>query len=240
MKMSTPDVVCRSPHPCDFRLARVLDRGWGEMAFEYYWDSTSGLKDSDGQGNPDLADCVLYEYTTYSHNAGAGGAGQSDTEAMNASENSKQLRGGEEYHAGRYADCCYYPPDPPFLGWEFRDPTDGRTAPVALGCFAATQGWAWDRHKTGGRLRLPEHQTDQVFTIAAVQEYRFHCSVCGLDARIPGSHSGPHVILRRFEQHKPLELNVWRYSFQKHHHLAYMDVDAAGYVDDSAHIGFGP
>lgn len=193
-------------HPCGFRLHRRFDRGWGEMAFEYRWDSTSGLKAADGVGNPDLDHCSLYERTTYAGNAGA------------------------------YADGWYLPPEPPFVGWRFRDPTDGRTGPVGLECFPASQGWAWDRHKVGGRLVVP---TDPALLnhIFARQEYRFVCDLCGLDAPVPGPDAGPHPVLRAFGHHHG---GVWRYAFVKHGATAWMDVDARGYVDDSAHIGFGP
>src|SRR5438067_1188126 len=141
-------------HPCGFRLVRTLDKGWGEMAFEYRWDSTSGIKANDS-GNPDLAHCSLYEVTTYADNPGC------------------------------YRDGSLFPPDPPFVDWRFRDPTDGRTAPVALGRFPATQGWAWDRHKLGGRLLLPDSD-ETSFSIVAVQEYRFHCGICGLNGLLSG------------------------------------------------------
>ena len=214
-------------HPCSFRLARVLDRGWGELAFEYRWHSTSGVTDADGIGCPDLAHCSLYEVTSYAGNVGA------------------------------YAEGYYFPPNPPFVGWKFRDPTDGRTAPVALGCFPASQGWAWDRHKLGGSLRIPRTANEHCFEILARQEYRFQCAICGTDAVVPGSHSGPHDIVRVFA---PLEAtatlltgdttprlhgdtrtrSLWRYTLRKHHSSAYLDIDVEGYADDSAHIGFGP
>ncbi len=262
-------------HPCNFRLVRALDRGWGEMAFEYHWDSTSGLQGEDGQSNPDLNACTLYEYTTYPPGAAADISG-----LLPANHAAQHTR----VNQGRHDAGWYYPSDPPFAAWKFRDPTDGRTAPVALGCFSAINGWAWDRHKLAGRLDVPEHAAqhkfnasieqeyqenlEQIFVIAAMQEYRFHCSMCGVDAIVPGSHSGPHMLLRCFAPRrlngtthtslpqsdimdkvvtpdaqrnadKPLPL-VWRYSFHKHQAGAYLDLNAAGYVDDSAHIGFGP
>lgn len=97
-------------HPCNFHLHRYLDRGWGEIAFEYRWDSTSGEKEPASGQTPDLAHCHLYELTHYS------GSG------------------------GRSVEGWFYPPDPPFVGWKFRDPTDGRNGPVGLECFPASQG----------------------------------------------------------------------------------------------------
>lgn len=142
-------------------------------------------------------------------------------------------------HGDRCGGERYMPPDPPFLGWTFRNPTDGRFGPVGLERFAASQGWAWDRHKLGGRLLvLP---ATGMYTIVARQEYRFQCELCGQDGRVPGPDAGPHLITRTFA---PItaegENAVWRYRIRKHDREAWMDLDAAGYVDDSAHIGFGP
>lgn len=236
------------PHPINFRLTRVLDRGWGEMAFEYQWDSTTGLKGEDGLTNPDLNCCKLYEMTSYASNAGT------------------------------YQDGYFHPTSPPFPEWRFRDPTDGRSAPVALGCFAASQGWAWDRHKLGGALIIPPDEVSirdgfygGIYSIKAIQEYRFHCEVCNMDAIVPGKSSGPHSIRRIFalkdnlsvlQPEKPSDNNsdtyseqcvvynasslpsptrrVWRYMLLKHQSKATMDINENGYVDDSAHIGFGP
>jgi hypothetical protein len=125
-------------------------------------------------------------------------------------------------------------PNPPFIDWWFRNPTDGRTAPVGLECFPASQGWAWDRHKMLGRLQIPGECEE--FEIRGVQEYRFVCDLCGLDERIHGSHSGPHDIVRRFA---PTDA-FWRYSITKHNLTAWMDINTSGYVADSADIGFGP
>lgn len=197
------------PHPCEFRLLRTLDKGWGEMAFEYGWNSDSGIKEPDGS-TPDLAHCFLYEVTTYAGNT------------------------------GRYQEGYLFPPDPPFMDWKFRDPTDGRNAPVALGRFSAVQGWAWDRHKLGGRLLIPETGPAE-YRIIAMQEYRFHCEVCGADSLL----FGPHPIERRFfQQSAPIESGIeetcWRYLFQKHNTCAFLDISRKGYVADSAGIGFGP
>lgn len=198
-------------HPCNFRYHRFVDRGWGEAAFEYRWDSTSGVKAEDGIGNPDLEHCFLYEMTSYQENEGV------------------------------YREGFLHPPAPPFVDWKFRVPTDGRTGPVGQECFCATQGWAWDRHKLAGRLIIPERQ--KAYTIAAIQQYCFHCDLCGMDAVISGSDAGPHRILRTFaplgENADPL-LQTWRYSLHKHCHSVWMNVNRQGYVADSADIGFGP
>jgi hypothetical protein len=153
----------------------------------------------------DLAHCFLYEITTYAGNE------------------------------GRYDESWFYPADPPFIGWRFRDPTDGRTGPVGLERFAASQGWAWDRHKIGGRLVPPAD--GRTYAIHAVQEYHFHCELCGLDAVLPGPDAGPLGLTREFAPHD----TVWRYSITKHGITAWMDITPDGaYYDDSAHIGFSP
>jgi hypothetical protein len=204
--------VSSHSHPCNFRLHRHQDRGWGEIAFEYRWDSTSALKAEDALGNPDLSHCFLYELTHY------------------------------EIESGTLSEGYFIPSCPPFDNWRFRHPTDGRTGPVGCECFAATQGWAWDRHKLGGRLIVPEPTS--VYTITAVQEYRFTCELCGVDQIVPGSASGPHLLLRRFapqtEDQSRSTLPVWRYSVSKHDLSSWMDVDRNGYVADSAGTGFGP
>lgn len=231
-----PHSATDCPHPYDFRLTRVLDRGWGEIAFEYRWNSTSSqLNDIDGSDNSNniplyalnLKHCFLYELTTYTGNLGT------------------------------YQDSFFSPPNPPFADWRFRDPTDGRTAPVALGYFAASQGWAWDRHKLGGRLVIPDDTAASVepsYTITAIQQYRFHCERCGIDAPVPGAAAGPHNIVRAFAPLNPNLLSnpaqdrlirssetIWRYTLKKHDHQAALDINAlGGYVDDSAHLGFGP
>lgn len=198
------------PHPCRFRLHRTLDRGWGEIAFEYRWASTSGAGDGASGARPDLAHCHLYELTHYSGNR------------------------------GRYADGWFYPAEPPFAGWKFRDPTDGRTAPVGLECFPASQGWAWDRHKIGGRLVLPAPGPEE-YLIVATQSYRFFCDLCGTDEIVPGSHSGPHPILRTFRTKEgPGEPEVWRYSITKHDHCAWMDLGPRGFIIDSLGLEYGP
>lgn len=200
------------PHPCNFRLHRHQDRGWGELAFEYRWDSTSGCKAEDGLGNPDLEHCYLYEMTCY------------------------------EGNMGRFEDGFYRPCEPPFLAWRFREPTDGRTGPVGYERFVATQGWAWDRHKLGGRLIVPDEAG--IFTITAIQQYRFHCERCGADLPVPGSHAGPHALVRRFSLREGVRMEgnlpVWRYELSKHGLSAWMDINMQGYVADSAAIGFGP
>lgn len=83
--------------------------------------------------------------------------------------------------------------------------------PHSQDCALIWNGRTWDRHKAAGRLYVPEHAAqhkhlenadleqenpDRVFVIAAVQEYRFYCSVCGMDAVVSGYHSGPHALLR--------------------------------------------
>ena len=194
-------------HPRNFRLHRRLDRGWGEMAFEYRWDSTSGRKAEDEIEVPDLEHCRLYEMTTYAANA------------------------------GEWRDGYFHPPDPPFPDWQFRDPTDGRTGPVGLECFPASQGWAWDRHTRRGRFAIPPEPAE--YTIRATQCYRFQCAICGADDLVSGPDAGPHELQRIFA---PVAggSSAWRYTFQKHGHSAWLEIDAEGYVADSAGIGFGP
>jgi hypothetical protein len=200
------------PHPCNFSLLRHLDRGWGEIAFEYRWDSTSGEKDPASRGTPDLGHCHLYELTRYSGTLGQHVAG------------------------------WFCPADPPFIGWKFRDPTDGRSGPVGLECFPASQGWAWDRHKIGGPIRVPESGPGE-FLIVATQTYRFFCDLCGMDDLLPGSYAGPHEIVRAFRRAEPVGLSdgeVWRYSITKHGRGVWMDLGPQGFVGDSAGLGYGP
>lgn len=206
----TPTRVCPSstPHPCNFRLHRTLDRGWGEIAFEYRWDSTSGEADAGSAAKPDLAHCHLYEWARYS------GAG------------------------GHTADGWFHPADPPFPGWMFRDPMDGRTAPVGLECFPASQGWAWDRHKIGGRLVIPPPGPRE-YLITATQTYRFFCDRCGVDEVLPGSHSGPHSIRRAFRRKEDAG-EVWRYSITKHDQCAWMELGPGGFIADSLGLEYGP
>lgn len=207
------------------------------MAFEYRWDSTlqsasnvsaESAVDKNASDPLDLEYCFLYEYTTYDGNQGT------------------------------YQNDYFSPSNPPFVEWRFRNPTDGRTAPVALGYFAASQGWAWDRHKLGGKLFIPDDSTPRPeisYAFVALQQYRFHCQRCGMDAPVPGATSGPHAITRTFAplSHtlppiptsnwmiRDKDTVVWRYTLQKHGHTATYDINAWGdYVDDSAHLGFGP
>lgn len=197
-------------HPCNFRLTRHFDRGWGEIAFEYHWDSTGGHQGADGLENTGLAYCFLYELTRY------------------------------EACEGTEREGFFFPPDPPFLQWKFRNPTDGRTGPVGMERFAAAQGWAWDRHKLSGRLALPENSA-VVYRINSRQEYRFHCELCGEDTVVPGPDAGPHTIMRTFALNRTAESGcIWRYEIVKHGICAWMDWGAEGYVTDSAGLGFGP
>ena len=140
------------------------------------------------------------------------------------------------FNAGEWRGGYFLPPDPPFPDWKFRDPTDGRTGPVGLECFPASQGWAWDRHTRRGRLVIPSEPGQ--YAIRAVQSYRFQCAVCGADEMVHGADAGPHELRRTFAP--AAQSGVWRYTFGKHEYLAWMEIDAAGYVADSANIGFGP
>jgi DNA-binding transcriptional MerR regulator len=193
-------------HPRNFALARHIDRGWGELAFEYWWEASDGSSPGDSGELDSLSHCVLYEVTGYAGNEGA------------------------------YTDGWYIPPEPPFAGWRFRDPTDGRTAEVGMECFVATHGRAWDRHKIGGRLLPPVEPA--TFSFKAVQTYRFYCDECGLDEVIPGPRGGPHEIVRTFAP-SPTH-GLWRYTVSKHDFSAWMDVDEAGFVADSLGLEFGP
>lgn len=196
----------RHAHPSNYSLVRHIDRGWGELAFEYWWEASDGSPPNEAGELASLSQCLLYEVTTYAGNA------------------------------GQYVDGWYIPPEPPFAGWKFRDPTDGRTAEVGMECFVATHGDAWDRHKVGGRL-LPPVEAD-AFTITAVQTFRYYCDECGRDEVIPGPRGGPHEIVRTFVPSPTTGL--WRYTITKHGFEAWMDVDEAGFVTDSLGLDFGP
>ncbi len=198
-------------HPCDFRCHRFFDRGWGEAAFEYRWDSTSGVKAEDGLGNPDLEHCFLYELTTYDENEG-------------------------DSHEG-----FLYPPDPPFADWKFRNPTDGRTASVGQEYFPATQGWAWDRHKLGGSLVIPKEPKEyRIVALQRYCFHCDLCGtdalIRGNDAE---PHPIIRTFAPRSER-ADLSLPTWRYSLHKHDHSVWMEVNRQGYLADSAGIGFGP
>jgi hypothetical protein len=216
--MTRNETLLDHPHPCNFRRNRHVDRGWGEIAFEYAWDSSSGCKEETTRENSDLGHCYLYERTDYA------------------------------VEEGTESEGFFIPLDPPFVQWRFRNPTDGRTGPVGLECFAATQGWAWDRHKLPGKLAVPPQATS-AYTILAVQQYRFHCELCGADEVVHGPDAGPHTILRTFAPKPPDIQNVssalrggciWRYAITKHGVCAWMDWDPQGYVADSIGLRFGP
>lgn len=201
-----PNRSARHAHPRGFHLVRHIDRGWGEIGFEYRWESSDGSAPDQAGELTSLESCVLYEVTTYAGNDGT------------------------------FEDGWFIPPDPPFAGWRFRDPTDGRTAEVGMECFVATHGQAWDRHKIGGRLLPPAEEA--VFTCTAVQSYRFYCDACGADEVIPGPRGGPHEIVRACAPSP--EYGCWRYTIEKHGFSAWMDVDEAGFVADSLGLDFGP
>jgi len=156
-----------------------------------------------------LAHCHIYEVTHYSGNV------------------------------GRWSDGRYHPPDPPFAGWRLRDPTDGRTGPVGLECFPASQGWAWDRHKLAGALVIPPSGPGE-YRIVATQSYRYFCDQCGIDEPLPGPAAGPHLIVRSFGPKAGAGGEVWRYSLTKHERVAWMDLGARGFVADSAGLQYGP
>lgn len=166
----------------------------------------------DGGGPADdvsaLGHCHIYEVTSYAGNV------------------------------GRWADGWFYPPDPPFAGWQLRDPTDGRTGPVGLECFPASQGWAWDRHKLAAALVIPP--VDDAYRIIATQSYRFFCDHCGVDAIVPGPDAGPHAIVRAFQPKEGTDGAVWRYRITKHGLDAWMDLRADGFVADSVGLTYGP
>ncbi len=135
------------------------------------------------------------------------------------------------------------PHNPPFVDWQFRDPTNGRTGRVGYERFSAAQGWAWDRHKLGGRLTAPKIQ--RAVSIIAVQRYYFYCERCGVDLQSPGPDAGPHSLVRVLTPKTEAgaqadNANLWRYSFRKYGVEAWMDINCRGYVADSAGIGFGP
>src|SRR5437879_1667535 len=101
------------PHPSNFRICRFLDRGWGEIAFQYRWDSTGGSHRGTDGTLPDLDHCSVNEFTVYC-------AGD--------------LRAGARTD-GSPEPGWFQPPDPPFSGWRFRNPTDGRYCDVGLESF---------------------------------------------------------------------------------------------------------
>lgn len=201
------------PHPCRFRMHGYRDRGWGELAFEYRWEPTQKNQADEKPGIEELTYCYIYEVTEYGENE------------------------------GRFIKGWFYPPAPPFIAWQFRHPTDGRTAPVGMEYFPATQGWAWDRHKLGGKLAIPPKEL-RTYTIRAVQQYWFYCELCNQDFPL----SKPQEILRSFATIcSDVSLNptdspdmIWRYSLTKHDVTAWMEINRNGYVADSANIGFGP
>ncbi len=203
------------PHPCNFRILRYLDRGWGEIAFEYEWDSSSTSVRDYGGLVPGLDHCSVYEFTTYRPGLGDE---------------------GDETEPG-----WFVAPDPPFAGWRFRDPTDGRFCHVGLESFSAAQGHGWDRHKLAGSLVLPKEPGR--WTVTAIQWYRFRCSLCGCDADLDGPHAGPHSIVRSVTMQaagREASRALCRYEIDKHGRTAWMEMDETGYIADSAHIGFGP
>src|SRR5262249_37182357 len=121
----------------------------------------------------------------------------------------------------------------------FRDPTDGRSGPVGLECFPASQGWAWDRHKLAGALVIPPTVGDE-YTIVATQTYRYFCARCEIDAAVPGPDAGPHRIVRTFRPKSGPDGRIWRYTIRKHGLDAWMDLSLHGFVADSAGLGYGP
>ncbi len=179
----------------------------------HYVWSSTSGANAESSELPDLAHCSLYEIAAYDHNE------------------------------GRYENGLYFPPSPPFAGWQFRNPTDGRLQIVGGEWMSATLGEAWDRHKIGGPLALPSEPRPYEFT--AWQQFWFHCKWC--KAEFPLSE--PHPILRRME---PLPRDSeqkkgpdhrgerWRYSLTKHQNTAWMEWDAEGYSDCSLHVGFPP
>ncbi len=180
-------------HPCDFRLSRWIDRGWGEVACEYRWRSTLNPQACDSY--PEMERCFLFEVTTY------------------YSEEGVQAQEWLRFDA------------PPFTGWAFRNPTDGRQCIVGQERFSASTGWAWDRHKLGGRLPIPEREAR--YAIRAEQCYAFHCELCGATENLMEAPA----ILRTFE---PLGGGVWRYRLEKGAANVWMDVSAEGYVINRA------
>lgn len=186
-------------HPCNFRLSRWIDRGWGELACEYRWNSTRNPQACDSY--PELERCFLFEVTTYH------------------SEEGTQEGEWLTFDA------------PPFAGWAFRNPTDGRRCIAGQERFSASAGSAWDRHKLAGRLRLPEREAR--YCIRARQRYAFHCELCGA---IETLLEAP-PILRTFERR---EGGIWRYRLEKGEARVWMDVSAEGYANDSAGIGISP
>ena len=164
--------------------------------------------------SPDSDRCFLYEVTAYS----------CDT----ASSDSPWLA----------------PPDPPFVGWRLRNPTDGRSGPVGLERFSASLGRAWDRHKLPGALAPPT--SPGCWAIRATQEYRMHCEICGYEGAVHGTGTGPHEIVRTLRSVGGyIELDgasclQWRYEITKHDRTAWIEFDGNGYLADSKRIGFGP
>jgi len=132
---------------------------------------------------------------------------------------------------------------PPFVGWMFRNSTDGRTATDGVGTINLTAGAANDRHKflPGWKLQpILILNPYEMWTITATQQFRFYCNVCGTDAIVPGTHSGPHTIVRRFfpKPNSPYQPcnnrdREWRFTTTKHGITAWMDLSYNGYLGDS-------
>ena len=73
--------------------------------------------------------------------------------------------------------------------------------------------------------------SDHGFTrsFKGTQVYRYRCTICGADAMVPGTHSGPHDITRIFRPIDPWQNcnymdRVWRYSCEKHGVTAWYDM----------------
>ena len=154
-----------------------------------------------GSSYPELEHCLLFEYTTY--------------------------------HAelGRQTDLWLQFDTAPFTNWKFRNPTDGRNLIVGKECFPATQGWAWDRHKIGGKFEIPTQHN--VYEIVAKQSYLSYCQLCEAEQPLL-----ENIEIRR--TFAPLEDGIWRYTIEKQKKIAWMDVSVKGYVTDSAGIGISP
>lgn len=216
------------PHPCNWHRDPdfLEDATYGTLKFQYQWDSTSGVKGTDGITNPDLQNCYIYEFVTYT---GDGSDVNGYFIPTNPPYNGWWFRSP--------TDSRIPPGTPAQADWGKAQDTHKWGA--AMYPFSAFNVPLINVMWIEGGGFIPIGDTDPEWRIEAVQTYRFHCNVCNADMIMPGPDGGTHTIERLYKAVTPFlfcdqDSRVWRYSTKKHGVEAWLDMNRNGFIADSA------
>lgn len=131
---------------------------------------------------------------------------------------------------GTYGSGTYTAPNPPFDNWVFSNPLRGSAIPATGGIL-----YDWIRREN---FNVPLAYYMRNWTITSVQQYRYHCNLCGADEVVSGVDN-QNIITRVFDYIDPYEFCLqrerrWKYSATKHGFTVWLIMDYNGRIADSS------